>query len=79
MARTKQTARKSIGAKMPRKNIYITHRVARKSAPLNIKTGIKKVRLYKPGNVALKEIKKYQRNVIVFLFEEFIFLDYFFD
>jgi hypothetical protein len=52
---------------MPRKNIYITHRVARKSAPLNIKTGIKKVRLYKPGNVALKEIKKYQRNVIVFI------------
>jgi histone H3 len=63
MARTKQTARKSVGSKMPRKNIYITHRVARKSAPLNITTGLKKVRVYKPGNAALKEIKKYQRNV----------------
>lgn len=55
MARTKQTARKSVGSKMPRRNIYITHRVARKSAPLNnITTGLKKVRIYKPGNAALK-------------------------
>ena len=67
MARTKQTARKSLAAKMPRKNIYITHRVARKSSPLNVTTGIKKVRLCKPGNVALKEIKKYQRNVIILI------------
>jgi hypothetical protein len=74
MARTKQTARKSVGSKVPRKNLYITHRVARKSAPLNITTGFKKVRVYKPGSTALKEIKKYQRNVLkLFFFEEYFF------
>ena len=77
MARTKQTARKSVAAKMPRKHFYITHRVARKSAPINVSTGVKKVRLFKPGNAALKEIRKYQRNVTLFYFEETTFLDCF--
>ena len=61
MARTKQTARKqtSIPAgKAPRKQVG--NKTARKSAPLV--GGIKKPHRYRPGTVALREIRKYQKS-----------------
>ena len=58
MARTKQTARKSTGGKAPRKQLAM--KVMRKTAP---GTGsIKKPHRYRPGTVALREIRKYQKT-----------------
>ena len=59
MARTKQTARKSTGGKAPRKQLAT--KFARKSAP-NGDTQEKKQQRYKPGTVALREIRKYQKS-----------------
>jgi len=56
MARTKQTARKSTGGKAPRKQIAT--KAARMSCPTA--GGIKKPHRYRPGTVALREIRKYQ-------------------
>ena len=61
MARTKQTARKSTGGKAPRKS------VATKAAKKSIKSGskaigVKKPHRFKPGTVALREIRKYQKT-----------------
>jgi len=58
MARTKQTARKSTGGKPPRKQLAT--KAARKSAPTA--GGVKKPRRYRPGTVALREIRKYQKS-----------------
>ena len=58
MARTKQTARKSIGGKAPRKQL--TTKVARKRAPAT--GGVKKPHRYWPGTVALCEIRRYQKS-----------------
>jgi len=58
MARTKQTARKSTGGKAPRKQLAA--KAARKSAPGS--GGVKKPHRYKPGTVALREIRKYQKS-----------------
>jgi len=58
MARTKQTARKSTGGKAPRKTLAT--KAARKSAPAP--GGIKKPHRYRPGTVALREIRKYQKS-----------------
>ncbi len=58
MARTKQTARKSTGGKAPRK--HLATKAARKSAPTS--GGIKKPHRYRPGTVALREIRKYQKS-----------------
>lgn len=58
MARTKQTARKSTGGKAPRKQI--ASKAARKSAPVS--AGIKKPHRYRPGTVALREIRRYQKS-----------------
>ena len=58
MARTKQTARKQTGAKAPRKQIG--HKAARKSAPIS--GGVKKPHRYRPGTVALREIRKFQKS-----------------
>ena len=55
MARTKQTARKSTAAKAPRKQL--ASKAARKSAPAT--GGIKKPHRFRPGTVALREIRKY--------------------
>ena len=57
MARTKQTARKSCGGKCPRKQLAT--KTARKAAPA---AGVKKPHRYRPGTVALREIRKYQRS-----------------
>ena len=59
MARTKQTARKSTAQKVPRKQLA-AQKIARKSAPLI--SGVKKPHKFKPGTVALREIRKYQKS-----------------
>ena len=61
MARTKQTARKqtTTSGKAPRKQIA-NKQAARKSAPTM--GGIKKPHRYRPGTVALREIRKYQKS-----------------
>ena len=57
MARTKQTARKSTGGKAPRKQLAT--KAARKSAPAS---GYTKKHRYRPGTVALREIRKHQKS-----------------
>ena len=58
MARTKQTARKSTAQKVPRKQL-VAQKIARKTAPAS---GVKKPHRFKPGTVALREIRKYQKS-----------------
>ena len=58
MARTKQTARKSTGGKAPRKQLAT--KAARKSAPST--GGVKNPHRYRPGTVALREIRRYQKS-----------------
>jgi len=58
MARTKQTARKTTGTKAPRKQLVA--KAARKSAPAA--GGVKKPHKFRPGTVALREIRKYQKS-----------------
>ena len=58
MARTKQTARKATGGKAPRKQLAT--KAARKSAPA--RGGVKKPHRYRPGTVALQEIRRYQKS-----------------
>ena len=58
MARTKQTARKQTGSKAPRKQVG--NKAARKSAPVS--GGVKKPHRYRPGTVALREIRKFQKS-----------------
>eukprot|EP00450_Noctiluca_scintillans_P021714 CAMPEP_0194512650 /NCGR_PEP_ID=MMETSP0253-20130528/44714_1 /TAXON_ID=2966 /ORGANISM="Noctiluca scintillans" /LENGTH=136 /DNA_ID=CAMNT_0039356131 /DNA_START=45 /DNA_END=455 /DNA_ORIENTATION=+ len=58
MARTKQTARKSAGGKAPRS--ALAGKASRKQAP--VAGGIKKPHRYRPGTVALREIRKYQKS-----------------
>ena len=58
MARTKQTARKSTGGKAPKKTL--ASMAARKSAPAA--GGVKKPHRFRPGTVALREIRKYQKG-----------------
>ena len=58
MARTKQTARRSTGGKAPRKQLAT--KAARKEAPAA--GGVRKPHRYRPGTVALLEIRKYQKS-----------------
>ena len=59
MVRTKQTARKQASsAKAPRKMVAI--KAARKTVPAI--GGIKKPHRYRPGTVALREIRRYQKS-----------------
>ena len=55
MARTKQTAKKSTGGKAPRKEL--AEKAARQQG------GIKKPHRFRPGTVALREIRKFQKSV----------------
>ena len=59
MARTKQTARKSTGGKAPRKQLATKSH--RRSNPYP-RGGVKKPMRYRPGTVALREIRKYQKS-----------------
>jgi histone H3 len=58
MARTKQTARKSTGGKAPRKELAT--KAARMTA--NGLGGTKQPHRYRPGTVALRQIRKYQKS-----------------
>ncbi|CAG7850042.1 Histone H3 [Serendipita indica DSM 11827] len=60
MARTKQTARKSTGGKAPRKQLATKQ--ARKTAPKTVASGVKKPHRFRPGTVALREIRRYQKS-----------------
>jgi histone H3/H4 len=66
MARTKQTARKSTGGKAPRKQLAT--KAAHKSAP--DAGGVKKPHRYRPGTVALREIRRYQKSTDLLLRKE---------
>ena len=65
MARTKQTARKATGnkktlsSKVPKKRP--SNKAAKKTAPQNV-VGVKKPHRYRPGTVALREIRKFQKS-----------------
>jgi histone H3 len=58
MARTKQTARKTVGGKAPR--TQLATKAVRRMAPAS--GGVKKPHRYRPGTVALREIRKYQQS-----------------
>ncbi|KAJ8498559.1 hypothetical protein OPV22_009111 [Ensete ventricosum] len=58
MARTKQTARKSTGGKAPRKQLATM--AAGKT--LTRTGGVKRPHRFRPGTVALREIRKYQKS-----------------
>jgi histone H3/H4 len=58
MAKTKQTARKSTGGKAPRKELAT--KAARMSAPGT--GGVKAPHRYRPGTVAIREIRRYQKT-----------------
>jgi histone H3 len=58
MARTKQTARKSTGGKAPR--LHLVTKAARNLG--RSFGGVKKPHHWRPGTVALREIRKYQKN-----------------
>jgi histone H3 len=61
MARTKQTARKMV-ASIAQGKVIIPQKAARKSNPVTELAGVKKPRRFRPGTVALREIKKYQKS-----------------
>jgi histone H3 len=67
MARTKQTAYQNISGKAPRKGIKAPRpmssmKAARKTAPGAGGLGVKKPHRYRPGTVALREIRKFQKT-----------------
>ena len=61
MARTKQIAHKSTGGKAPRKAIPVPGPNKRKMPPPEV-GGIKKPHRFRPGTVALREIRRYQKS-----------------
>ncbi|XP_008063853.2 histone H3.3-like, partial [Carlito syrichta] len=65
MARTKRTARKWTGGKAPRKQQAT--KAACKSAPST--EGVKKPHHYRPGTVALREIRRYQKSTALLIHE----------
>ena len=67
MARTKQTARKSTGGKAPRTGGKAPTGGKGNKGPASRKSGtttggVKKPHRYRPGTVALREIRKYQKS-----------------
>lgn len=78
MARTKQTARKSTGGKTPRKQLTARASTAPKRHPvrvfqpfiaptgslrsLQVAGGAKRPHRFRPGTVALREIRRYQKS-----------------
>lgn len=61
MARTKLTARKqtTTSGKVPRKT-PVGQKAAKKSAPTT--SGVKRTHRFRPGTVALREIRRYQKS-----------------
>jgi len=71
MARTKETSRKSAG-KVPRKGITSKgkksgSKKAKKAAGSSGSSGVKKPFRYRPGTVALREIRRYQKGTELLL------------
>ncbi|KAJ7573174.1 histone 3 [Mycena floridula] len=60
MARTKQTAHKTTGGKAPRKHISLTG--VRNTDPVRAGPGVKRPHRFRPGTVALREIRRYQKS-----------------
>ncbi|KDQ49889.1 hypothetical protein JAAARDRAFT_97844, partial [Jaapia argillacea MUCL 33604] len=61
MARTKSTARKSVGGKAPRHQVcHILKSVLEPT--LDTAGGVKKPHRFRPGTVALREIRRYQKS-----------------
>jgi histone H3 len=61
MARTKQTAKKTTGGKAPRKQV--AGKAARKSqATGSAKSPLRKPHRFRPGTVALREIRRFQKS-----------------
>ena len=61
MARTKQTARKTTTAgKTPKK--HLATKAAKKVTATTTTSGVKKPHRFRPGTVALREIRKYQKS-----------------
>ena len=58
MARTKTTARKAVGGLAPRKQLAT--KAARRKAPVS--GGVKKPHRFRPGVVALREIRRFQKS-----------------
>lgn len=66
MARTKQTARKSVGGKLPHGKTSSTSKgMPVKRSPAS--APVKKAHRYRPGTVALREIRKYQKSTDLLL------------
>ena len=64
MARTKQTARKSTGGKAPRAKMAAAKGVKKRVPEAG---GIKKPHRFRPGTVALREIRRYQKSTDLLL------------
>ncbi len=65
MARTKQTARKSVGGKCPRKVLKV--KGARVVTSGKAMSGVKRPHRYRPGTVALREIRRFQKSTELLL------------
>jgi histone H3 len=63
MARTKQNARKSTGGKAPRRQLAAEAARSSVSYGASGVGGCKKPHRYRPGIVALREIRRYQKSV----------------
>ena len=61
MARTKQKTRKSTGGKAPRRPAAATQGCKRLRSSIK-PGGVKKPHRYRPGTVALREIRRYQKT-----------------
>ena len=61
MARTKQSAAKSTGGKVPKKTLMTKHSL-KKHGPKWVRGGLKKPRRFRPGTVALRQIRRYQKS-----------------
>ncbi|CAD6892184.1 unnamed protein product [Tilletia laevis] len=59
MARVKQTAKKSTGGKAPRPAVPASKKALKTPSGVG---GVKKPHRYKPGTVALREIRRYQKS-----------------
>ena len=62
MARMKQTPKKPTGGKQPSAQSIKTAATARKKAVVLATGGVKKPHRYRPGTMALREIRRYQKS-----------------
>ena len=62
MGRTKQTAARSTGGKAPRGGYRTQHGRKMASSSPHYKGGLRKPRRFRPGTIALRQIRKYQKS-----------------